>query len=190
LSNTKGWLASPLARWLERQAPLRSAERFSALYDNTHVAVFRYVYGLHGGPVQEVEDLTAETFTRAWKARERFHGDEAAAMRWLLQIARRLVIDGYRQYQVRGDNTDVQLLDPASPEAGPEALALADEAHQTLERLLGTLPAQQREMVVLRYLLGWRVTSIADHLDLPENNVSANLRRALARLQRSWPPTE
>jgi DNA-directed RNA polymerase specialized sigma24 family protein len=32
-------------------------------------------YGLTGGPLEEVEDLTADTFARAWKARHTFGGD-------------------------------------------------------------------------------------------------------------------
>ena len=76
---------------------LRNAESFAKLYDRAHVIVFRFIYSLHGGPPQEVEDLTAETFSRAWKARHRFSGNESAAIGWLLQIARNLVIDAHRR---------------------------------------------------------------------------------------------
>jgi RNA polymerase sigma-70 factor (ECF subfamily) len=44
--------------------------------------VFRYIYGLSGGPLQEAEDLTAETYARAWKTRQSFSGNEEAALGW------------------------------------------------------------------------------------------------------------
>jgi RNA polymerase sigma factor (sigma-70 family) len=56
-----------------------------------------------------------------------------------------------------------------------------------LWHLLGTLPDDIREMLVLRYLLGWQVKQIAAHLEQSENNVSVTIRRALKSLQRDWP---
>ncbi len=52
---------------------------------------------------------------------------------------------------------------------------------------LALLPDDQREMLVLRYLIGWRVNEIAAHLGVTENNVSITIRCALARLRRDWP---
>ena len=76
---------------------IRNPQAFQALYLQSHLMVYRYIFGLLGGPIQDVEDLTAETYTRAWKARQRFRGDEQAALGWLLRIARNLVIDSYRR---------------------------------------------------------------------------------------------
>ena len=81
--------------------PLQSVEAFDQLYQSTHLIIFRYIYGLHGGSQEDVEDLTANTFTRAWKARSRFNGDPSAAIGWLLKIARNLVIDDYRRRKIR-----------------------------------------------------------------------------------------
>ena len=176
-----------------KAAPLSAARDFAVLYEQVHLPVFRYIYGLTGGPQEEVEDLTAETFARAWKARHAFNGsqDEAlssgAALGWLMQIARRLVIDRYRRRMVRGPSEISLPEDLLAPEVPPEQAALAREQRQTLWRLLQTLPNEPREMLVLRYLLGWRVNQIADYLGKPENTVSVTIRRALARLQAAWP---
>jgi RNA polymerase sigma-70 factor (ECF subfamily) len=53
--------------------------------------------------------------------------------------------------------------------------------------LLRNLPDEQREMLTLRYLLGWRVNQIADYLDVPENTISVTIHRTLDRLQQAWP---
>ena len=116
-------------------APLESAEAFSALYERNYRSVYRYLYGLRGGPAEDVEDLTADTFARAWKSRRSFAGDpHSAGTGWLQR-----------------------------------------------------LPGEQREMLVLRYLLDWRITQISEYLEIPENTVSVTIRRTLARLQRDWP---
>jgi len=175
-------------RWLSREKADSppNAEAFAHLYQKTHLAVFRYVYGLSGGPQQEAEDLTAETYTRAWKSHQGFTGSDQAALGWLLQIARNLVIDHSRKRKPQSldDDFDVELL--VDPDQAPESDFLIREQLSTLWHMLGTLEAEQREMLVLRYMLDWQVKQIAQHLEMTENNVSVSIRRILNRLQRDW----
>jgi RNA polymerase sigma-70 factor, ECF subfamily len=79
----------------------------------------------------------------------------------------------------------VELLADSQPV--PEVDIITREQIAILWRLLGTLPEDTREMLVLRYILGWQVKQIASHLDRNENNVSVTIRRALKSLQRDWP---
>jgi len=167
----------------------QTGEAFSDLYEYSHLLVFRYICGLRGGPTEEAEDLTAETFFRAWRAWDRFEGSRVAAVGWLLQIARRLVIDGYRR-SARGIHERLDETDLPDPDGSSEEQTLQNEQRQTLWNMLQSLPIEQREMVVLRYLVGWRVNEIAEHLGLTENNVSVSLRRALQRMRRDWPQYE
>lgn len=164
-----------------------NAEAFTRLYEETYLIVFRYVYGLSGGPWQEAEDLTAETYARAWKTRQRFRGDWQAALGWLLRIARNLTIDLARRRAVRrvDENVPIELLRDQQPV--PEIDMIEREQIAILWHLLGTLPDDIREMLVLRYLLGWQVKQIAAHLEQSENNVSVTIHRALKSLQRDWP---
>lgn len=166
--------------------PYADPQAFSQLYDRTHLFVFRYIYGLHNGPRQEVEDLTADTFTRAWHARHSFQGDERAAIGWLLKIARNLVIDAHRRTQFRGIPDDLDEAVIAAPDTSPEAQSLQREQTRHLWQLLHTLPPRQREMLVLRYMLGWQVQDIGKYLNIPENTVSQTIRRVLARLRERW----
>lgn len=171
----------------EHVAPLDSPEAFGQFYAHTHLTVFRYIYGLYGGPQEDVEDLTAETFMRAWRARGSFEGDDEAALRWVLQIARHLVIDAHRRWGRHGypDNIDDMAL--AAQGNGPEEQTLLNEQRRLLGSLLHTLSDKQREILVLRYILGWRVKRIAAHLDMPPNTVSVTIRRTLNRLRSEWP---
>ncbi len=178
-----------------RAAPLSAASDFAAFYERLHLPVFRYIYGLTGGPREEVEDLTADVFARAWKARHTFDDrasdeESGAALGWLLKIARRLVIDAYRRQRVRTVDEQTDLGELPALEIHPEQAALVEEQRQTLWRLLQDLPEEPREILVLRYLLGWRVSQIALYLGKPENTLSVSIRRALKRLQQAWPQAE
>ena len=64
---------------------------------------------------------------------------------------------------------------------------LIQEQVRILQGLLQNLNAEQREMIVLRYILDWPVNRIAGHLGMLENTVSVNLRRILQRLRENWP---
>jgi RNA polymerase sigma-70 factor, ECF subfamily len=169
-----------------RLARLDSPEVFGKVYEDTHLIVFRYLYALSGGPLTDVEDMTAETFFRAWRSRHKFEGDDEAVIGWLLKIARHLVIDAYRRDKVRNSYQDNQLTSQPTLGNLPEGLVIAKDERQTLLWLLQTLPDEAREMLVLRYILGWRVNQISRYLDIAENTVSATIHRALARLHRDW----
>lgn len=184
------------ARWIKRltrlmhgeehEAPLDDPQVFCALYERDYLAVYRYLFGISGGAPQDIEDLAAETFLRAWKARRSFRGDSYKATGWLLGIARRLAIDAYRRSRGRMPQ-EVELDELPQPGPLPEAQMLAGEQQAFLWARVQTLPAAAREMLVLRYLLDWRIGRIAEYLGLSENNVSVTIHRALARLQRDWP---
>ena len=164
------------------KSPIVSSSHFKELYERSRLSVLRYLYGLTGRPQDEVEDLAAETFLRAWRARYQFKGDMDAAVGWLIRIAKRLVIDEYRRtlHATRDLPADPQ------PESTPEQIAIADEQKRFLFRLLADLPDEPREIIVLRYMLGWRVNEIAHHMDTTENNISVTIHRTLSRLRERW----
>jgi len=160
---------------------------FSAFYERTHLSVFRYLYGLTGGPQEDVEDLTADAFVRAWRARRSFQGDADAALGWLMKIARRLVIDDYRRRKARPvTDGDVPIEFPAV-DPQPEEVTMIGDEQQRLWALVRALPDEPREMLVLRYQVGWHVNQIAEYLEVPENTVSVTIHRSLEHLRQQWP---
>jgi RNA polymerase sigma-70 factor (ECF subfamily) len=166
---------------------LNDPEVFGQFYETAHLAVFRYIYALHGGPRQEVEDLTTETFIKAWNARKRFKGPQRGAVSWVMLIARRLVIDSFRRQKVRGYQIDIEASELLSSEPLPEEHTAQQEQMTTLMNLLGELPVEKRELLILRYVLGWRVKDIGAHLGLQENTVSVQIKRSLEKLRQDWP---
>jgi RNA polymerase sigma-70 factor (ECF subfamily) len=182
---TKNPTMQSIKRWLSqgKAKSFSDADVFTRLYENTHLIVFRYVYGLSGGSAQDAEDLTAETYMRAWKRRKYFNGNEQAAIGWLLRISKNLVIDLSRRRKVRniGEEINIELL--VDPNQTPEMDIVTREHIAILWHLLGTLPEDIREILVLRYMLGWQIKQIAEHLGKSENNTSVTIRRALQKLQ-------
>ena len=181
-----------IKRWLrkENELSIPNTDAFTRLYEATYLIVFRYLYGLSGGPVQEAEDLTAETYARAWRSRQRFNGDDEAALSWLLHIARNLAIDLSRRRKVRDVDESIPIDLLPDLNLTPESDVITREQVMILWRLLGILPEDAREMLVLRYILGWQVKQVATHFGMSENNVSVTIRRALKSLQRNWPQSQ
>ncbi|MBC8507578.1 MAG: sigma-70 family RNA polymerase sigma factor [Anaerolineales bacterium] len=165
---------------------LHDSSAFHNFYQQTHLIVFRYIFGMYNGSVQDVEDMTADTYARAWKARRRFRGTPEAALGWLLRIARNLVIDTFRRRKNRGipKNIDDHII--PSPSVSPEERVLQKERANNLWVALGKLSPQQREIIVLRYLLNWQVKAIASYLDMKENTISVNIRRALQKMRQEY----
>jgi RNA polymerase sigma-70 factor, ECF subfamily len=178
------------------QSPLQDTDNFSQLYDHTQIIIFRFIYGLHGGPLEEVEDLTCETFLRAWKARSRFRGDEHDAICWLFTIARRLVIDVHRHKKVSQEDLLLRLDDSnfefrtLSASKTPEELAVIHDQFNHLWRILHELSYEKRELLVLRYMLGWKVKEIAEYLKMEENTTSVYIKRCLELIRQGMAAEE
>jgi len=170
-----------LGRIFERTGPLADAEAFASFYESTHLNVFRFIMALRGGVQDEAEDITAEAYLRAWKNRLQFDGSPDDALGWILTIARRILIDRYR---FASRVAEIDLLDNVADEAPDiESILVVGEQMEQVLKALQNLSDMQREIMILRHMLGWRVTQIAAHLNIPENTVSVNLRRALKRTQ-------
>ncbi len=176
--------------------PLQDQAAFTELFEKYHLAVFRFIFGLSGGSVHEVEDLTAETFLRAWKSRQRYEGDLNSALGWLLTIARNLVIDSARRKKVRKHEqliTDLDewlTLSPFEQNPSVETSTIRREQISQIQQLLCKLPPERREIITLRYILGWQVKQIASHIGILDNTVSVYIRRTIDQIRREWPSEE
>lgn len=173
----------------EEQLTLYDKTTFSLFYESCHLIVFRYIYGMTGGPVQEVEDLTAETFFKAWKKRNHFQGNQGAAVGWSLTIARNLVFDAHRRRKSHPeDEVDLNWDDHFSSSIlSPEAHVEDRDQFRILWQLIQALPSDLRELLVLRYMLGWQVKEIAKQTNMTENSISVTLYRTIKKIQQNWP---
>lgn len=169
---------------------LSNREVFSQFFQETNVQVYRYLYGLTGGPTDAVEDLTADSYARAWSACASFRGDSTAALHWMMKIAKHQVIDAFRRRKSSGEHEPLQNYDPPAHTTSLEEQVLSSERSVILWKLLQTLPDEPREMLVLRYMLDWAIGEIARYMHKNETAVSMAVHRALKQLQQRWPVNE
>ena len=127
-----------------------------------------------------------EAFVKAYSALGRFR--EGAAFRpWLLRIVANETRNLHRgagrraaREQTAWQRTVPLLL--SQEEADPVSTMLSHERRAELVRGLSTLPEQQRQVVVCRYLLDLDETEAAEVLGWPRGTVKSRLHRALRRL--------
>jgi RNA polymerase sigma-70 factor (ECF subfamily) len=163
------------------------------------------------GSVQDAEDLLQETLLSAWRSLDQFEG-RASLRAWLYRIATNRCLDMLRAGRRRPEElprmTDMPeptrraepiwlepypdvLLEGVRDEApGPEARYEAKEAIAlAFTAGLQHLPAQQRAVLVLRDVLGYRAGEVAQMLDSTEASVNSLLRRARSAFQTRLPAT-
>ena len=152
------------------------------------------------GSVQDAEDLLQETLLGAWRGLEQFEG-RASLRAWLYRIATNRSLDALRASRRRPEDLqrmtempeptrygeaiwlepfpDVLLEGVADEAPGPEARYESKEAI-ALSFVVGLqhLPPQQRAVIVLRDVLGFRAGEVAEMLDTTEASVNSLLRRA------------
>jgi RNA polymerase sigma-70 factor, ECF subfamily len=154
------------------------------LFDRYHVAVYRYAFArLRSAP--DAEDVAAETFVSALQAMPRFRWRGIPFEAWLFRIARSKVVDVVRrrsraaQVHVRVDDLEI-----ATSDDDPHAAAAVAERQAGLARALDRLPDAQRDVVVLRFILGGSIRHTAAALGRTEGAVKQLQLRALANLRR------
>jgi RNA polymerase sigma factor (sigma-70 family) len=178
----EGGAGQVLERVGEARAVEVSDETFEALYRQRYKDVYRYaLLMLHSA--EDAEDVTGEAFHRAYAAWGSGHGPAGEALPWLLLIARRLVIDRTRRRRLISW-LPLSLLSPArEPSAGEDTGRT--EFWLWFDRFARSLPARQREVLILRYQRDLDDESIGEILGLSASGVRSLIARACEALRRN-----
>ena len=182
----------------------RTDEELLAAYQQGDVGAFEALLRRHRAPLfsflnrmlgdrEKAEDLAQETFLRivkgaaAWTQRARFQT-------WLFTIARNLCVDQSRRDRFRKTDS----LDETGPDGEPSRMdgvagSEPDPARGTenarlrplLQQALLSLPAEQREVFILREQSGVPFKEIAEILEVNENTVKSRMRYALEGLRKA-----
>jgi RNA polymerase sigma factor (sigma-70 family) len=149
-------------------------------------AAFNLARWLCGNP-NDAEDIVQDAYMRAFRYFDMFHGDNARP--WLLTIVRRT---WYSEWQKRemsrhsvefDENLDDAMFEGWSePHADPETLMMRDQDARLVHEALEQLPAEYREVMVLRELEELSYREIATIADLPVGTVMSRLARGRRRL--------
>jgi RNA polymerase sigma-70 factor (ECF subfamily) len=131
----------------------------------------------------DAQDMVQEAYLRAFKFFDGFHGADARA--WLLTIVRNTCYTWLQQNRPRelAASFDEDIHSGESDAANPANLVLQRADQQMLKQALEELPAEFREVVVLRALEGCSYKEIADIAKIPPGTVMSRLARARERLK-------
>jgi len=163
-------------------------EAFGRLFDRYHDTVFRFVL-FRLGDRPAAEDLTQETFVRAYRrlSSVSYQGRDIGA--WFVTIARNLVLDHVKssRYRLESSHAEVADVAPASLRPGPENEVIAGATHAELLRCVAKLGDDQQECIALRFLQGLSVAETAEIMGRNEGAVKALQHRAVRRLAQLLP---
>jgi RNA polymerase sigma factor (sigma-70 family) len=131
----------------------------------------------------DAEDMVQEAYLRAFKFFDTLRGVDSRA--WLLTIVRNTCYTWLQQNRPRDLATpfDEDVHGGESDSADPATLALKSANHQMLKEALEALPAEFREVVVLRDLEGFSYKEIAEIAKIPPGTVMSRLARGRERLK-------
>jgi RNA polymerase sigma-70 factor (ECF subfamily) len=163
-----------------------------------------YAYRMLGSAF-EAEDAVQETLVRAWRGLDRFEG-RAALRSWLYRIATNVCLDmlGSRERRARpmdlgpalsadtplgaalsGEHWIEPIPDARAIPAGGDPAAVT-ELRETIRlafvAALQHLPPRQRAVLILREVLQWQASEVAELLDTTVASVNSALQRARATL--------
>jgi len=181
---------------------------FRALTDPYSRELQVHIYRIVGS-TQDAEDLLQETLLAAWRGLEQFQG-RASVRAWLYRIATNRSLDALRASRRRpqdlqrltGVPTPTRRSEPIWLEPYPDVLldgipdqAPGPEARYEAKESVGLafivglqhLPAQQRAVLVLRDVLGFRAGEVATMLETTEASVNSLLQRARAAFESRLP---
>jgi len=157
------------------------SEAFRSLVEAHEKAVYGLCRRLLYGNDTEAEDLTQETFVRAYEHLDRLE-DRARFAPWLFQIARSLCRDRRRRLRIEGKAIEVRLSELR--EAQRHAERDDGDLDLPVESALDDLPEDERQILSLRYFSGLSYDEIGGKLALSFSQVDHLIRKARSRLSR------
>jgi RNA polymerase sigma-70 factor (ECF subfamily) len=158
-----------------------SEAAWQELYDDLAPVVLGYLRA-NGAP--DAEDVLSEVFLQVARDITRFEGEEPGFRSWIFTIAHHRLIDARRHSARRPVE-----LSPEPPEPGGRADDAADEALakiglEEVQRVLGALSEEQREVLLLRVIGDLTIDDVAKAMGKRPGAVKALQRRGLAAVKR------
>lgn len=133
--------------------------------DNVHGYVRSIVHDEH-----EAEDITQHVFTKLFGVIGKYEERDVPFFAWILRVSRNVAVDHLRRQRAIPVE-EVRAVDRGCERASKVNTIANHERTSDLRDALATLPADQREVLVLRHFAGLSPTEIATHTGRTEGSV-------------------
>ncbi len=178
-------------------------EAFALVYRAVQPGLLRYLTVLIG---QDAADVAAETWVDVVRGLARFTGGIDGFRAWVYTIARRRSVDAYRHRarrpeELAGDEAFGPDVDRSGPDTGerwerpgrahlrdPALLVEQESDTASAVALIGRLPTEQAEIVMLRVVVGLSPTEVASLTGRSTGAVRVACHRGLRRLAQMLDP--
>jgi len=148
---------------------------FHQLYESYAADVYRFAYWLAGDSA-EAEDITAETFIRAWVKHSSIRTETLKA--YLFTIARNLYLEGQRNTPQQITLEDFY----PDPSPNPEQVVEAQFEIRSVQKFLQTLPEIDRTAFILRVQHELPYVEIARSLEISLSAAKVKVHRVRKKL--------
>lgn len=129
-----------------------------------------------------------EAFLNAWRRAATYDASRGTVRAWLLTVVHHQAIDLLRATRSRGGATvDIDSILSLASDHDTAATVVAGMQGERVREALGTLSAEQRQVVELAYFGGLSHSEIARSADLPLGTVKGRMRLGLERLRATMP---
>lgn len=170
-------------RNLVKKAKKRDPDAFGQLYDEYVDQIFRYIY-YKVGNFTEAQDLTGQTFLKAFENIDSYEVRDVAFSSWLYRISHNLVVDYFRKESKR-ENVSIDERPPEPSNRGnPVDEVMADLDSQRLYKAMQKLTHNQREVLVLKFIDNLSNSQVAEIMGISVGAVKSTQKRGLLSLNR------
>lgn len=155
-------------------------EAFGEIYRLFLGRIYRFIYYLvYDEPL--AEDLTQETFMKAWKALPGFSTKKGSLQAYLFTIARNLVIDRQRKRKELALTEEAAELIESREDL--EKNLIVSEEKQMVKEALSILEPDEKQIVILRYFEDLHFEEISKVVGKKEGALRVEVHRLLAKLK-------
>lgn len=162
---------------------------FDALLRRHQSRVFAYIYSVVKNK-DVADDIFQDTFVKAiLTIRQGRYAETGKFSAWLTRIAHNLIIDFYRQEKSEGvvstDHEDVDVLNRRDLcESNIEDMIVNEQISEDVRRIVDALPANQREVLKMRYYNNMSFKEIAEATKVSINTALGRMRYAIINMRR------
>ena len=164
-------------------------EAFDELLERHKDRIFMYIY--HSVKNEDLaNDLFQDTFVKAISTiKQGRYVENGHFAAWVSRIAHNLIIDYFRQVKNENlqstDDDESNILNRKElSQSTIEDDMVASQIHNDVRRLIRTLPASQRQVLVMRYYKNMSFKEIADTTGVSINTALGRMRYAILNMRR------